>query len=239
MKPRILVSSVILVLFHVVSVIPNFSQTKSVQRAITNQDVVEMVQAKLLPETIIKVIQQAPAVDFDTTPQALIALKKASVDERVIEAMLSKAGIAGTLPSSSENEARKTKEGPEGNDDKTIIINGGADAIRSVIIQELTGDGYTLQKSETEQLVFDKRMSGSKGIGSAIFSKLGGNKLEPMMTSLTFLITRQSNKSYLIYGSIATRRIDEARAPSNVNTKEARQLIRKYLQKIKSGVENR
>jgi hypothetical protein len=55
---------------------------------LTNDDVVKMVQAKLSPSVIVSTIQSAGSVTFDLSPTALVALKNAGVDDRVIEAML-------------------------------------------------------------------------------------------------------------------------------------------------------
>lgn len=52
-----------------------------------NQDVIKMVQAGLSPKIIIATIKAQPG-GFDLTPERIIALKKAGVDEQIIDAML-------------------------------------------------------------------------------------------------------------------------------------------------------
>lgn len=53
----------------------------------TNADVVEMVTAGLPESTIVLAIQQSQT-NFDTSPKALILLKKQSVSQKILEAML-------------------------------------------------------------------------------------------------------------------------------------------------------
>ena len=55
--------------------------------AMTNADVIQMVSAALSEQVIITSIRQAPAKDFDLTPNGLIALKKAGVSDAVISVM--------------------------------------------------------------------------------------------------------------------------------------------------------
>ncbi len=49
-----------------------------------NQKVIEMAKAGLSDENIILAIDSAEVVDFDTTPDGLIALSKAGVSKNVI-----------------------------------------------------------------------------------------------------------------------------------------------------------
>lgn len=56
-------------------------------KPLTNDDVIQMVKANFSEETIIKAITANPT-NFDTSVQALIALKQAKVSEKIINAML-------------------------------------------------------------------------------------------------------------------------------------------------------
>jgi hypothetical protein len=56
-------------------------------RPITNDDVVSMTNAGLKQQTIILAIEQGPT-NFDTSPQALVVLKKAGLSDAVLNAML-------------------------------------------------------------------------------------------------------------------------------------------------------
>jgi len=60
---------------------------KSEKKPLTNADVVAMVKAGLGESTIVLAIQHS-ASDFDTSPQALIALKNEGVSQKVLDAML-------------------------------------------------------------------------------------------------------------------------------------------------------
>jgi hypothetical protein len=54
---------------------------------IANEQIISMTKAGLKPETIIRAIEQS-RTKFDTSPSALIALKKANVSDAVLDAML-------------------------------------------------------------------------------------------------------------------------------------------------------
>src|SRR5271165_191919 len=58
------------------------------RRPITNADVISMTKSGLGQQTIVLAIQQGPT-SFDTSPQALIGLKKAGVADGVLNLMLS------------------------------------------------------------------------------------------------------------------------------------------------------
>src|SRR3974390_2517932 len=58
------------------------------RRPITNADVISMTKSGLGEQTIVLAIQQGPTA-FDTSPQALIELKKAGVTDGVLNLMLS------------------------------------------------------------------------------------------------------------------------------------------------------
>jgi hypothetical protein len=58
------------------------------QKPLTNADILNMTKQGFNPSLIVKDIQTS-TTDFDTSPQALIDLKNASVDGAVMEAMLS------------------------------------------------------------------------------------------------------------------------------------------------------
>jgi len=69
-------------------------QPSSTGKPLTNGDVISLTKAGLSDEVIISVIQRSQQ-NFDLTPEALIALKKSGVSNKVIEAM------AGSFPSSA------------------------------------------------------------------------------------------------------------------------------------------
>jgi len=84
---------------------PQTSQPqKGEKKPLTNADVVSMVKAGLAESTIVLAIQRS-ATDFDTSAQALIALKTEGVPQKVLDAMLT----AGTEKKTATAEAG---EGP-------------------------------------------------------------------------------------------------------------------------------
>ena len=54
----------------------------------TNEDVIRMVKEGVSVENIVKTIEAAGAVNFDVTPNEIIRLHKARVDDKIIAAML-------------------------------------------------------------------------------------------------------------------------------------------------------
>ena len=68
----------------------SLSFAQQANKALTNDDVVSMVKSSL-PEDVILNAIQANETNFDTSANALIALQKASVDSKVMNAMLAAA----------------------------------------------------------------------------------------------------------------------------------------------------
>jgi len=74
------------------------------QEVMTNQTVVEMVKAGLSERVIVAKIRTSPT-NFDVRADALIALKKNGVPEKVIEAILSPSASAESSPSGAPPSA--------------------------------------------------------------------------------------------------------------------------------------
>ena len=83
-----------------------FAQTDS---TLTNDQVVEMVAAGLSPGIIATTITSAGSVQFDLSPEGLIALQNAEVPARVTQAML----FAGRRGRRVEIAGAATRNGPE------------------------------------------------------------------------------------------------------------------------------
>jgi hypothetical protein len=89
--------------------------------SLTNSDIVKMVQAQLSAKIIMTTIESAPAVAFDLSPGALVALKTAGVDDRIIEAMQVRAGarktdaapVKASPPPPEKSSALATSKDPE------------------------------------------------------------------------------------------------------------------------------
>jgi hypothetical protein len=67
------------------------SASSAAADALTNKDVISMVQAKLDDANIIDTVQHAEAVSFDLTPKGQIELSKGNVNGRIIAAMKQRA----------------------------------------------------------------------------------------------------------------------------------------------------
>jgi hypothetical protein len=65
-----------------------FVQASPQTKAITNQDILKMAKARLSEDVIIRTIEAAESTAFDVSPQALIALKKSRIPDRVVKAMI-------------------------------------------------------------------------------------------------------------------------------------------------------
>lgn len=74
---------------------------------LTDQKVLDLVTAGVRPAEVIRIIQTAPAVDFDLRPVSTDALMKAGVSEEVIKAMAARENGASTLGASAPGLATK------------------------------------------------------------------------------------------------------------------------------------
>src|SRR5215510_4731616 len=92
--------SLVLVVALAASLLAAPSTALFAQETLSNQSVVEMVKAGLSERVIIAKIRTSPT-SFDTSTDALIALKKNGVSEKVIEAMMSLTAAAAPAPSPS------------------------------------------------------------------------------------------------------------------------------------------
>jgi hypothetical protein len=79
------------------------------QAPLTNADVLEMMRTGLGKNTIVMLIQQGPC-NFDTSPQALIQLKKAGASEEVISAMVAAPRPAAPAGAEAAAEAALLKD---------------------------------------------------------------------------------------------------------------------------------
>lgn len=86
----------------------------------TNQDVVNMVKAKLPESTIVKAVQAA-APDFDTSANGLIKMKTAGVPQTVIEAMIAAESGGGSAVAASGTSAGRGGFNPE----ELMLIDAG------------------------------------------------------------------------------------------------------------------
>jgi hypothetical protein len=69
----------------------------------TNQDVVKLVAAHLSDTLIIAKIREAPRVEFALETDELVALQKAGVSEKIIQAMLERKSGSAWSPGGSDS----------------------------------------------------------------------------------------------------------------------------------------
>lgn len=106
MKPRTLL---LIIFLGLLSVPVAWAQNK---KPLTNSDVVQMVKAGFNETTIDEAIQADPTA-FDTSVQALIALKNEGVSQKVIDAMLA-AKVGKSAPASPERASEIANQETDG-----------------------------------------------------------------------------------------------------------------------------
>jgi hypothetical protein len=129
MKPRTLSLLIFLVLLSVPAL---RAQNK---RPLTNDDVVQMVKAGFNEPTVEEAIKANPTA-FDTSVQALIALKNEGVSQKIIDAMLV-AQTTRAAPSASE----PSREGAARGDARF--------ALPSIYVEEVSSTGGVVASSDS------------------------------------------------------------------------------------------
>lgn len=81
--------------------------------AVTNSDLIKMVNAGIGDQTIILAIQRGPAM-LDTSPAALILLKQAAISDKVLDAILAAARSQSLL------HAQPSQTASAGSPDKSL-----------------------------------------------------------------------------------------------------------------------
>ena len=92
----------------------NIQQTQSRVTPLTNQDLIELLKARLTPEEMIAKIKSSPA-NFDTSDAALRALKDAGLPDAVIATMMQvdNSGALSGVPNSALERHELEKQQPE------------------------------------------------------------------------------------------------------------------------------
>jgi hypothetical protein len=103
---------------------------QSTKKPLTNTDVMDMVHAGLAESTIILSIKNS-GTNFDTSPQALIELKKSGVSQSVMDAMLS-AGNASPGTATGSSSAAATVGDSKALMAKVVAALGGEKALNEV-----------------------------------------------------------------------------------------------------------
>lgn len=106
------------------------------QGALTNADILKMVQAAVGNGVVVKAIETAPATAFDTSPDGLIALKMAGVPDAVLTAMIGRArsGGAGPATGAGANSSRGVAAA-----EVPIVIPDGTD-VRLKLVTAVSSD---------------------------------------------------------------------------------------------------
>jgi len=79
------------------------------QQALNNDSIIKMVKAQLSDDVIVTTINASPG-DYDTSPDALIALKQAGVSNKVIDALVAKSTAAASAPAVPDSAAPSTPD---------------------------------------------------------------------------------------------------------------------------------
>jgi hypothetical protein len=137
-------------------VVCNAQDSKS--EALTNKMVVDLVQAKFSADIIIKKIQTAPSVNFDTGTDALIKLKNSGVEEKIVSAMLDRAALSSPVRSS---------DSPRVEIDRNAVNVASTSANGSNSQEKEKLNKFTLKK---KFFTFD--LTGCKGVGDTIKCEL-------------------------------------------------------------------
>ena len=125
--------------------------------AITNADVVGMVRAGIGDQTIIIAIQRGP-VNFDTSPQALIALKSGGVSDQVLNAILASTNRGQAITEATTVDARAVFQ-------KVIDALGAHEkvtAVQAVRWKGLVSGGAGSSEREVVRVYPDKVYMSSK-----------------------------------------------------------------------------
>lgn len=147
----------------------HLAKCQTAPNAITNDDVISMTKAGIGEQTIILAIQRGP-VKFDTSPQALIALKGAGVSDKVLNAMLGPvSNTYGQQPAQTQHLAENCS--PSDSNDAARVAyyncqcnNGDMDACANLGFYFSMGWGISKDSSQAMAL-FKKACEGGSGIG--------------------------------------------------------------------------
>ncbi len=82
--------------------------------AVTNEDIMKMVQAGVAQDLILKTISDS-AVDFQMKPDQLIVLKKAGIPDDIVRAMMARTSDKTTVRRAPFSSMEKVVPGPEAN----------------------------------------------------------------------------------------------------------------------------
>lgn len=138
--------------------VPQLTMGQSVTTEITNSDVISMAQAGISEETIILAIQRGP-IKFDTSPQGLIALKKAGISDRLLNAMLASDSKTSSRNSIQTKSPIGNSGSPSLSDEARVASyerecdSGGMDACANLGFYYRMGWGVSKNPSQATTLI--------------------------------------------------------------------------------------
>ncbi len=131
-------------------------QPQDQTKALTNDDIVKMVKSGMDEGLVKSIIQRAPSTQFDTSPDALIALKTAGVPQAVLAAMVTEAVPSSTtIPPTTVLGSQQVKEPEYAN---------------SVFLLESDGTLKPLERQTPSAGVKIKAMGFGGGSSSMVFN---------------------------------------------------------------------
>jgi hypothetical protein len=154
----------------------------SAQETITNDSVIKMVKAGLSQDLIVTTINSSPG-DYDTSTNALIALKRAGAGDKVIAAVVVKASGASTAPAPA-TPAVVAAGAPAAGSASTVSVsaNGLPAGVDSIGVYYFPGGGSTSWEEVPAEVVNFKAEGALKHYASAGLLKgemtglVGGNR---------------------------------------------------------------
>jgi hypothetical protein len=186
----------------------------------TNADVIQMMKSGLGKHTIVLLIQQSPC-HFDTSPQALIRMKKAGASDEVINAMVT-AALDAVVPVSAEASA-------EGYLQKALNAVGPPEQVAKIqsvrwvgTVAETSGDKASVQEERLQ--VYPDRvfvsLKNSKGLTEKLiitpdFSYQSSGHLTGAISASAVGVYRQQVKFDPIY--VAQHSGDYTLSPQGVD----------------------
>ena len=144
---------IILALVLIMALTPGlFSQQNS--KPLSNQDVISMVK-NLLPESVILAAIKSNDTDFDVSATGLIALKKAGVTPKVMEAMLAAANNKKNAASAPPPAAPAAPDATAASANAAPAAGGAAPAWQP-LVSYLLGNNRLNLTAEATQIVSTK-----------------------------------------------------------------------------------
>jgi hypothetical protein len=187
---------------------------------LTNKMVVDLVKAKFSSDTIIKKIETATSVNFDTGTDDLIKLKNSGVDEKIIQAMLDKSAPISPSKSSGINWAELSKEDANGTSSPmTVELSPQKEKPKKFSIKaksftfdlegcKASGDTIACEYMVTNNSELEKKIGASRNSPSTIIDERGnqykssGNQIGGVQDSMQPLASDIPMRGKVIFQNI-------------------------------------